>query len=135
MAFNTPGYDDYDLAMKINRTISVTQAPGVMTIQHEVAADYNDYYSAQNSWIWGTDFNLMISDFDYQGDNPGAPSLSETSFYTTVAPWRIDPSEEWYRIESKSITIIEPIPVAASALRQKNVFTKSYRIENIKDRK
>jgi hypothetical protein len=135
MAFNVPGYDDYDLAMKINRTIHVTQSPGTMTIQHEMSADYNDYYPSQSTWIWGTDFDLMISDFNYQGDHPGAPTLSEYYFYSTVAPWNTDPTDEWYRIETKSISIIAPMPTSATTLRYKGVSTKSYRIKNIKNKK
>lgn len=135
MGFNVPGYDDYDLAMKINRTIYVTQAPGVMTIQHEMAADYTDYYPSQNTWIWATDFDLAISDFNYQGDNPGAPTLSENYFYTTVAPWSDNPTDEWYRIESKSISVIAPTPTAGSRLKQKRVITKTYRIEDIRNKK
>lgn len=135
MAFNVPGYNDYDLAMKINRTIYVTQAPGVMTIQHEISADYTDYYPSQETWIWGTDFDLMISDFNYQGDNPGPPTLSENYFYTTVAPWHENPTDEWYRIESKSISIIAPMPTSASRLKQRGVVTKTYRIKEIKNRR
>lgn len=135
MAFNVPGYDDYSLAKKINRTIYVTQAPGTMTIQHEVEADYIDYYSTQSTWIWGTDFDLVISDFNYQGDNPGAPALSENYFYTTVSPWETNPTDEWYRIESKSITIIAPTPTSVSSFKQKRVVIRTYRIEDIKNKK
>ena len=135
MAFNVPGYDDYSLAKKINRIIYVTQAPGTMTIQQEVSADYTDYYPSQNTWIWGTDFDLVIFDFNYQGDNPGIPTLSETTFYTTVAPWRVNPTDEWYRIESKTITIIEPVVPSANIIKR-NEFSKTrYRIEDIKIKK
>ena len=117
LSFNVPGYDDYDLARKYNRTIFVTLPPGSFTIQHEMESDYTKYYPAQNSWVWATDFMLTISSYNFQGDNPGSPVLSETSFYTTVAPWHDDPTNEWYRIESKTISIIEPVAPAMTGKR------------------
>lgn len=108
LEFNVPGYDDYDLAKKINRTINVTVPPGNVVIEHEIAADYNKYFPSQNSWIWATDFLLNIVGYNFQGDDPGSPILSQMSFHTTVAPWVNDPSDEWYRIESKTISIITP---------------------------
>ena len=123
LAFNVPGYDDYDLAKKINRTITVTVPPGSFTIQHEIHPDYIDYYPAQETWIWSTGFVLSVLNYNYQGDNPGSPIISETSFFTTVAPWVNDLADEWYRIENKTISMIVPSPSSLSGKYQRS--TKS----------
>jgi tetratricopeptide (TPR) repeat protein len=134
MAFNVPGSDDFDDAKKINRTIYHTLAPGVMTIEHEVKPAYIDYYPAQETWIWATEFKLAVSSYNYEGDNPGPPYLSESAFNTTVAPWHTNPADTWYRIESHSVSVIAPITGAVYSGNVKSG-KKVFDIRNIKTKK
>jgi len=112
--FNVPSSSDYNDAKKINRTITVTLPPGTFTIEHEMSPDYTTYFTG-SAWIWATRYNLSITNFDHTGDFPGNPTLSEDEFDISVAPWHSDPTHEWYRIESKTVTIVAPTPPSQRA--------------------
>ena len=115
LQFNVPSSNNYADARKIDRVISLTLPPGNFTIEHEVMPDYDSFFPG-NSWIWATNYSLLITSHNFQGDDPGRPTLAETEFEFKVAPWREDPSDEWYRIKSKVIAMTVPVaPTSRSA--------------------
>lgn len=116
MQFNVPSSNDYDDAVKLDRAITLSLPPGSFTIEHEVMPDYDSFFPG-NVWIWATNYRLTITSHNFTGDDPGRPTLAETEFEFKVAPWREDPSEEWYRIKSKVIAMIVPQPPPARTAR------------------
>jgi hypothetical protein len=93
---------------KIVKTFSINKGLGTFTIRHEAGPWYRWFYN-ESRWIGSTKYELQITNYTYtDGADPGAPSLSDTEFYLDVAPWRTNPSEAWYRIKTKEISIIAP---------------------------
>jgi hypothetical protein len=108
--FRVHSSDKWEDAVKIYRTFTVNCGSNLIRIQQEAGPYYTNSYSRDDYyWIWGTYYELEIIDYTYiDGVDPGWPTLSEGWFYLNVAPWRDDPTEEWYRIKVKEITINPP---------------------------
>jgi hypothetical protein len=110
--------DDWDDAKKIYRTFYVERGTGTMEIYQE-AGSYSTYYPGM-AWIWGTYYVLEVTDYSYSGGaDPGTPTLSENAFYLTVGPWEYEPSDEWYRIETRQVTINSPAQTSSWQKRGK----------------
>jgi hypothetical protein len=104
--------DKWNDALKIYKNFYVSGGPSTIQFKQEAGPYYSSFYSG-NYRIWGTYYELEITDYTYiDGADPGWPTLSEDWFYLDVAPWRTDPSHEWYRIKTKEITINPPATAA-----------------------
>jgi hypothetical protein len=112
--FNSHYSSTFEGQMKIARTFTATQSLGTMLIRQEVNKNYSGYYGSESVGIGSTGYTLSVFSYTYDnGADPGAPTLSESTFYLNVAPWGQPTTGDWPRIREKTITVNAPSQQAA----------------------
>jgi hypothetical protein len=102
--------DQWNDFQTIQRTVNFDEELGTFTFRQEADSDYSTFYDHEYCRCGYTHYQLNVIGYQFDGGvDPGPPTLSEYSFYLSVSPLYTRPSQEWYRIESRDITIFAPV--------------------------